>query len=228
MNALSVAVVAIATVFTGSALAQDKLVAIDVLLEPDQRMNEAAQAWNTRLREQAPEGFKLDATHRPHITLLQQYVAESDIGQVVTVVKALAASSDVSAMTLTATGLYHIALGTIGVQGLTIAPSPELRALQAKVIAALAPYRRSGGGETAFVPDPTGTPFDPFLFAYVGSFVEKQAGDHFNPHVTTGIGPLPWLAAREKEPFTPFAFGVDGLAVYRLGNFGTAAERLGK
>ena len=227
MNALSVAVVAIATVFTGSALAQDKLVAIDVLLEPDARMTEAAKAWNARLREQMPEGFALDETHRPHITLLQQYVAAKDLGKIVTAVKALAASADLSAMTLTATGLYHTPLGKLAVQGITIEPSPQLHALQAKVIDALAPFRRSGGGEAAFVPDPTGMPFVTFLIHYVDSFVEQQAGDKFNPHVTTGVGPLPWVEAREKEPFAPFTFGVDAFAVYRLGNFGTAAEQLG-
>jgi hypothetical protein len=58
--------------------------------------------------------------------------------------------------------------------------------------------------------------------------VEKQAGDKFNPHVTTGTGPIKWVEAREQEPFASFEFGVDALAVYKLGNFGTAAKRLSK
>jgi hypothetical protein len=86
---------------------------------------------------------------------------------------------------------------------------------------------KSGGDQAAFVPDPTGTPFDPALFTYVDSFVEKQARKNFNPHVTTGTGPLKWVEQREQEPFDSFEFGVDKLAVYKLGNFGTAAERLG-
>ena len=56
--------------------------------------------------------------------------------------------------------------------------------------------------------------------------MEKQTGENYNPHVTTGTGPLEWVEAREKEPFEPFEFEVDKLAVYRLGNFGTAAEPL--
>jgi hypothetical protein len=147
---------------------------------------------------------------------------------VVAAVKSLAASENLDAMKLTATGLYHIPSGKNGLQGITIKPSAEILALQSKVIEAMAPFRKSGGGEAAFVPDPTGAPFDPLLFTYVDSFVEKQAGAHYNPHVTTGIAPLEWVEAREMEPFEPFTFGVDKLAVYKLGNFGTAAEQLGE
>lgn len=210
------------------AMAQDKLVAIDVLLEPDQTMLQAAEEWNKRLREQLPDGFALDETHRPHITLLQQYVAESDLDAVVNKIKSLAASENLDKMTLTAKGLYHIPTDEIGLQAITIEPSADIVALQAKVIAAMTPFRKRGGDQDAFVPDPTGTPFDPYLFSYVDTFVEKQAGENFNPHVTTGMGPLKWVEAREKEPFEPFEFGVKKLTVYKLGNFGTAAEPLGE
>ena len=100
-------------------------------------------------------------------------------------------------------------------------------ALQTKVIQAMAPFRKSGGDQAAFVPDPTGTPFDPLLFKYVDSFAEKQAGKNYNPHVTTGTAPLEWVKAREQDPFQSFEFGVNKLTVYKLGNFGTAAKRLG-
>jgi hypothetical protein len=206
---------------------QDKLVALDLLLEPDQRMLTAADEWNQRLREQMPEGFSLDETHHPHITLLQQYVAEKDLDAVVAVVKSLASTATLEKMKLTAKGLYHIPGGEIGLQGITIKPSDEILALQTKVIQAMAPFRKSGGDQAAFAPDPTGTPFDPLVFKYVDSFVEKQAGTNYNPHVTTGTAPLEWLKAREQEPFQSFEFGVNKLNVYKLGNYGTAAKRLG-
>ena len=206
---------------------EDRLVAIDVLLEPDQQMLEAAEQWNKRLREQMPDGFALDETHRPHITLLQQYVAEKDLTAVISAVKLLAASVKLDSMKLRASGLYHIPSGKIGLQGITIEPSEEILALQANVIQAMEPFRKSGGDQSAFVPDPTGTQFDPVLFSYVDTFVEEQAGKNFNPHVTTGAGPLEWVKQREREPFKPFEFGVEKLIVYKLGNFGTAAERIG-
>jgi hypothetical protein len=208
--------------------AETRLVAINVLLMPDASMLKAAGGWNSRLREQMPEGFSLDAAHQPHVTLLQQYVAAKDVDAVIAVVNALAASSNLDAIKLTANGLYHIPSGKIGLQGITVRPSPEIIALQSKVIEALAPYRKRGGSQAAFVPDPTGAAFDPFLFTYVDGFADSQSGSKYNPHVTTGTAPLAWVEAREKEPFKPFDFGADRLTVYRLGNFGTAAEPLAK
>jgi hypothetical protein len=211
-----------------SQQAETQLVAIDVLLVPDATMLEAAGKWNSRLREQMPEGFSLDASHRPHVTLLQQYVAVKDLDAVIASVHSLSASADLETMKLTANGLYHIPSGKIGLQGITVRPSPEIVSLQSKVIGALAPYRKRGGAEAAFVPDPTGAAFDAMLFTYVDTFAESQSGNKYNPHVTTGTGPLAWVEAREKEPFKVFDFGVDKLAVYRLGNFGTAAQPLTK
>jgi hypothetical protein len=145
MKAIFAAIVTVALALAAPALAQDKLVAIDVLLEPDQRMLDAAGQWNERLREQDPTGFSLDETHRPHITLLQQYVAEKDLDAVVAAAKSLAAPEDLGRMRLTATGLYHIPSGKLGLQGITIKPSDEILALQAKVIEAMAPFRNGNG-----------------------------------------------------------------------------------
>ena len=52
----------------------DKLIAIDILLEPDQTMIAKATAVNARLRGNYPAGYELDATHAPHVTLLQRFV----------------------------------------------------------------------------------------------------------------------------------------------------------
>jgi hypothetical protein len=99
-------------------------------------------------------------------------------------------------------------------------------ALQEAVIEAVNPFARTGGDASAFVPDATGTPFDPLLFEYVDTFVPNQTGKKFNPHVTIGIAPLGWLEDLEKQPFSTFTFGAKGIATYQLGNFGTASKRL--
>ncbi len=69
---------------------------------------------------------------------------------------------------------------------------------------------------------------DPLLIDYVSTFVPKGAGEHFNPHVTTGVGPKEYLDQMLSEPFEPFAFSPAGAAVYQLGQFGTAARELKK
>ena len=38
-----------------------------------------AESNNVRLREAFPDGFALDAEHRPHITVLQCFVAVNDL-----------------------------------------------------------------------------------------------------------------------------------------------------
>jgi hypothetical protein len=62
--------------------ADDKLIAIDVLLEPDRTMTDKSKALNARLRENYQAGYALDATHLPHVTLLQRFVRAKDFDAV--------------------------------------------------------------------------------------------------------------------------------------------------
>ena len=209
-----------------AALGQNDLIAIDVLLQPGQKMLAEAAKWNARMREQSPEGFKLDEEHAPHITLAQRFVAKSDLPKVLAAVDKVRSKFDISRIQMTATGLYHIPSGKIGLAGIVIEPSAQLIALQRAIIEAVNVYARTGGGESAFVPDRSGAPFDPALFQYVETFVPSQTGARFNPHVTIGMAPLGWLKDQEKKPFDKFTFGAKGIATYQLGNFGTASKRL--
>ena len=208
------------------ALGQSDLIAIDVLIQPGPKMLAEAAKWNARMREQSPEGFELDEEHAPHITLIQRFVAKSDLPKVLATVDKVRSKFDMNSFEMTATGLYHIPSGKIGLAGIVIEPSKRLLALQRAVIEAVNVYARKGGGESAFVPDKSGAPFDPFLFQYVETFVPRQTGKQFNPHVTIGVAPLDWLKDLEKKPFDKFTFGAKGIATYQLGNFGTASKRL--
>jgi len=205
---------------------EERLIAIDVLLLPEAKMLEEASNWNARMREQSPEGFQLDEEHAPHITLVQRFIAKRDLDAVLAAVHRVKSTFDIAKMQMTATNLYHIPSGKIGVAGIVVEPSEELRSLQQAVLKAVTPFARTGGDVSAFVPDASGASFDPLLFKYVETFVPHQTGDKFNPHVTIGIAPLGWLDSIEKQPFSTFTFGTKGIAVYQLGNFGTASKRL--
>lgn len=204
----------------------EELIAIDVLIQPGPKMMEEAEVWNARMREQAPDGFALDEEHAPHVTLLQCFVARSDLPRVLAVVDELRSTYKLETLEMTATGLYYIPTGDRGLAGIVIEPSDRLLALQAVVIASLDNYMRKGGGEAAFVPDKSGAAFDAALFEYVDTFVPTQSGASFNPHVTIGLAPRVWLDEEKGKPFQRFTFGAEGLAVYQLGNFGTASKRL--
>jgi len=78
--------------------AQDNTVtAIDIALEPDATMVQHARADNARLLKDFPEGFALDATHHPHITMLQQFVRTADLDKVYNVVKEILIKENVAA-----------------------------------------------------------------------------------------------------------------------------------
>src|SRR6185436_3921846 len=60
-------------------LARRRMIAIDILIEPDSRMMERAKSVNARLRRNYAEGFTFDESHVPHLTLVQRYVRADDV-----------------------------------------------------------------------------------------------------------------------------------------------------
>ena len=199
--------------------------AIDILLEPDQTMVGIARATNTRLRAGFPAGFALDGDHAPHITVLQRFVRTSELSAVEAAVASVVARSNLAGLDLQANGIYILPWQQLGVPGITIAPTPALLELQEAVIAAVAPFTEPRGGAEAFV----GAPDTPTILPtaeYVAAFVPSSTGAHYNPHVTVGVAPLEDAEELVAAPFEGFAFGVEGAAIYQLGDLGTAQKRL--
>jgi hypothetical protein len=209
-----------------SCAQQSPITAIDILLEPDATMLEHAASDNARLLKAYPEGFALDASHRPHITMLQCFVRTTDLGNVYTAVGKVLAGANVNPMKLDATKRYFLPAGELGVAGIVAKPPPELLKLQADIIAALAPFTAATGPIGAFTAGHDNAAIDTMMIDYVSTFVQKAAGEHFNPHVSTGTAPRADLDKLLAEPFTPFTFSPAGAAVYQLGPFGTAAKKL--
>ena len=136
------------------------------------------------------------------------------------------ARANVTGMKLEAFKYYYIPTKDIGVAGIVAKPTPELLKLQQDLIAAVAPFTVETGASAAFVTTPDDPVIDPALIAYVSAFVPKASGEHFNPHVTTGVASREYLDKMLAEPFEPFTFSPAGAAVYQLGQFGTAAKKL--
>jgi hypothetical protein len=74
LAALGFGLVALFGSADASSAQQSAVTAIDIALEPDATMIQHAQADNARLLQVFPKGFALDATHHPHISMLQQFV----------------------------------------------------------------------------------------------------------------------------------------------------------
>jgi len=202
------------------------ITAINILLEPDATMLQRCEANNARLLKVFPKGFALDATHRPHVTLLQRFVRTADLDKIYAAAGKVFAGTDVLGVRMEAFKYYYIPSGSMGLAGIVAKPSPELRELQRALIDAVAPFAVATGGSAAFATTADDPVIDPLLIEYVATFVHKSAGEHFSPHVTTGIAPRDYLDQMLAEPFEPFTFSPAGAAVYQLGQFGTAAKKL--
>jgi hypothetical protein len=203
-----------------------EVTAIDVLLEPDATMLEHAEANNARLLKAFPKGFALDAAHRPHITLIQRFVRTADLDKIYFAIGEALAHADVTGMKLEAFKYYYIPNKDVGLAGIVAKPTPELLKLQTDLIAAVDPFTVETGDSAAFVTTSEDPTIDPALIEYVSTFVPKASGEHFNPHVTTGVALQSDLDQMLAEPFEPFTFSPAGAAVYQLGQFGTAAKKL--
>jgi len=208
------------------AFEQSPVTAIDILLEPDATMLQHSAANNARLIAVFPKGFALDATHRPHITMIQRFVRTADLDQVYAAAGKVLASANVTGMKLEAFKYYYIPSKNIGLAGIVAKPTPELLKLQADLIIAVTPFSVETGDSAAFFTTPDDPIIDPFLISYVAAFVPKGTDENFNPHVTTGVALREYLDQMLSEPFAPFTFSPAGAAVYQLGQFGTAAKKL--
>jgi hypothetical protein len=208
------------------AFEQTPVTAIDILLEPDATMLRHSESNNARLRKVFPQGFALDATHRPHITMIQRFVRTADLDQVYAAVGKVLGGVNVAGIKLEAFEYYYVPSKDIGLAGIVARPTPELLTLQEDLIAAVAPFTVETGTKAAFVSAHDDPALDAMLIDYVSTFVPKHSGEHFSPHVTTGVAPREYLDQMLAEPFEPFTFSPAGAAVYQLGPFGTAAKQL--
>ena len=200
--------------------------AIDILLEPDAAMLRYAEAVNASHLKVFPQGFALDAAHRPHVTMIQRFVRTADLDKIYDAAGKILARANVTAMKLEAFKFYYVPSGDLGLSGIVATPTPELLKLQQDLVTAVAPFTVTSGTSAAFVTTPGDRVIDPILIDYVSSFVPKNTAERFSPHVSTGLAPRTYLDKLLAEPFEPFTFSPAGAAVYQLGQFGTAAKKL--
>jgi 2'-5' RNA ligase len=205
---------------------QNPVTAIDIALEPDATMMQHAQAINARLLKIFPKGYSLDATHRPHITLLQRYVRTTELDKVFAAVDQIVAKEKFGKFQLKAFKFYYIPWESIGLAGIVVAPTPDLLRMQQELIHAIAPFTAKTGNAAAFVTTPEAPDINKPTIDYVANFVPHATGKHFNPHVTVGIAPQDYLKKMLAEPFDAFTFSPVAASVYQLGNFGTARKEL--
>ena len=224
---IAIALMGIAQLLVSASLAQQNPVtAIDIALEPDATMLQHAQADNARLLKSFPKGFALDATHNPHVTMLQQFVRTADLEKVYAALDKVFATEKPTSWKLKAFKYYYIPLPPVGLAGIVVEPTEDLLRLQQKIIDAVTPYTEKTGTPAAFMSTEDGKDIQGSLLNYVADFVTIAAGKKFNPHVTIGVGTETYLNDMLAAPFDAFTFSPAGASVYQLGSFGTARKEL--
>jgi hypothetical protein len=86
----------------------------------------------------------------------------------------------------------------IGVAGIVIRLTPVLLTLQQELIAAAAPFTVETGPIGAFTAAHDDPANDALLIDYVSTFVPKQTGEQFGPHVSTGVAAIDFRAIAAK------------------------------
>jgi hypothetical protein len=206
------------------------LTAIDILIDPDEAAMKRAREVNARLLESVPlpKGWALDDTHQPHITTLQRYVRTAELDQVYDAVEKTVGETDLATLSYKAMKITHADWGFPGVAPtvLMVEVSDKVLGFQAALLAAITPFVESGGTAAAFVADP-GEEISSTIIDWVEAYVPDQIGKgKYFPHLTVGVATFDDLKVIEAEPFDAFAVHPASVAVYHLGNNGTARKLL--
>jgi hypothetical protein len=158
----------------------------------------------------------------PHVTLLQRFVPAKDFEAVCAIITKVLDDEPPTAMTLTATSIDSVSFDGLAVAVLVVERTSKLMRLHQEITDAVVPFSVGGGSPAAFA--------DPEVAAgtvdWVETFVPKSSGTNYQPHITVGIATEAFVAQLKAAPFMTFAFKADALAVFQLGNFGTAARKL--
>jgi hypothetical protein len=105
---------------------------------------------------------------------------------------------------LTAYKYYFIPWKDIGLAGIVIRPTEDLRRFQQKLIDAIAPFTAKTGTAAAFVRTKEDPEINKPTIDYVAHYVPAASGAKFNPHVTIGVASQGFLKKLLKEKFDEF------------------------
>ena len=206
--------------------APGEVIAVNVLLQPDQESSGQAARINGLLRQSDPGGFALDASHVPHISVLQGYVKAKDLAAIYRAVERVSAEFPLAGRQLTVLGLEHRPWDHQEITSIKIAKTRELEAFQADLVSALSPYLVKTGDGSAFLSSKGDPDVDQETIEYVRTFVQKHTGAAFEPHITVGISDAETARKVSAQQEAPPKLTIASVAVFQLGNVGTARKEL--
>jgi hypothetical protein len=207
-----------------SDVQQNPVTAIDIALDPDSVMTQRALAVNAELLKNYPKGFKLDTTHRPHLSIVQMYVNRADLDKIYTDIEKIVTHENIRHWQLKAVK-YYTPQKELGLAGIVVEPTADLLKLQQKLIKSVSPFLVKTGTATSFYTTPEDPVINQSSIDYVAEFIKKDTGENYSPHVTVGIGYRDYFE-KNFNSFDVFIFSPVSISIYQLGPFGTARKKL--
>lgn len=209
------------------AAADNKIIAINIALDPDAAMANHAKTANARMLLSYPAGFALDASHAPHITLLQRYVRTENLANIFKAVdKVLAGEEDVKSLRLTAARYSFSPWDKAFLGSVVLDRNDGILKLQQKLIETMAPFTEKTGTAAAFFTTQAEPDISKITIDYVETFVPERTGKNYLPHLTLGFASQTCKMEMAALPFKTFTFSPSGVSIYQIGNFGTARKKL--
>jgi hypothetical protein len=207
-------------------MTQNLVTAIDIVLEPDSTMIQRAGDANAGLLKNYPNGYSLDAEHKPHISVMGGYFYTANLDKTYAALESILLTEKVLSWRMKAFKYYFIPLKGIGLGGIVVEPTADMIRLQKKLIDALTQYMSPDGTAAAFATTPANPDINEATLNAVATYFAAHTGEHYSPHVTIGVGTADYLNTLVAAPFPAFTFAAVGVSVYQFGNFGTAAKLL--
>ncbi len=190
------------------------LVALDVAILLPSETATSVELLNKQLKA-APEGFRFDDRHLPHISLVQQFSPTNELNAIQETIRRVIWDHPPFELTLVAASTNETTAS------LTVTPSSELKTLHRRLMDQLATFDVGVGDNSAFssLDNNLADSPRPRDIRWVSQFRTEAAYEAYSPHITLGIGTL-----GAKFPKTTFTASV--LALCKLGRFCTCQEVL--
>ncbi len=184
----------------------DKIVAIDVALQPDVTV-----------------GGRSDVVRGP-ITLVRQFVRASEVHDVSAQVAFVMATTRLQDLNLRSAGYHSGTWNGVAGTALVLDATPELRRLEERMADALRVFRMTPEEAEEFIATPDGREMNDATIAAIESYIAEAGGVNYRPHIL--VGPAQSDAAKASGQPVETVFRSVTAAIYQLGSLGSAPRVL--
>lgn len=188
--------------------ARDRLVPIEVALEPDAALDNRANTGTSQ------------------IALARHFIRGSDLHYVSSAIAQVMATTKLDALNLTATGYRTANWNGLDGTAMAISPSQDLRRLEERIVDAIKMFVVDPETAEDFIDTADGASMRGSAIDHVRRFVPDYSGVNFRPHAMVSPTQAGAVKQLESQQFQPFTFKVTTATVYQLDREGIARRPL--